>query len=64
MKRKVKLALPLYTGSQPSNKLGPNSARSLAKKNLGRSLLGHCHEEMTTLAGLLPELFALETGGG
>lgn len=33
---------------------------ALARADLGRSLLVHCHEEMTTLAGFLPELYALE----
>jgi hypothetical protein len=28
----------------------------------GRALENHCHEEMTFLAGFLPELFAAETG--
>lgn len=28
----------------------------LIKDNFGRALLTHCHEEMTTLAGFLPEL--------
>jgi hypothetical protein len=34
--------------------------RVLARTNLGRSLLVHCHEEMTTLASFLPELYASE----
>jgi len=39
----------------------PLARRALAKDSLGRSLLVHCHEEMTTLAGFLPALYALET---
>ena len=52
------------TGSRIVDRLG-NLAwvrRVLASDHLGRSLLVHCHEEMTTLAGFLPELYALETG--
>ncbi|MEM7412113.1 MAG: hypothetical protein AAF430_17935 [Myxococcota bacterium] len=33
-----------------------------ASDQAGRALQVHCHEEMTTLAGFLPELFAAETG--
>ncbi len=36
--------------------------RFAASEKLGRALLVHCHEEMTTLAGFLPELYASETG--
>lgn len=42
----------------------PWARHILAKDDLGRSLLVHCHEEMTTLAGFLPELYTLETGTG
>jgi hypothetical protein len=51
------------SGSRIIDRLG-NLAwarHSLARVVLGRSLLVHCHEEMTTLAGFLPELYALET---
>ncbi|MBW2236371.1 MAG: hypothetical protein JRG85_13355 [Deltaproteobacteria bacterium] len=34
--------------------------RSLARMTGGRSLLVHCHEEMTTLAGFLPGLYDAE----
>jgi len=52
------------SGSRIVDWLGNRSwaRRALAKDDLGRSLLVHCHEEMTTLAGFLPELYALETG--
>jgi hypothetical protein len=35
--------------------------RSQAPDRLGRALLVHCHEEMTNLAGFLPELYESET---
>jgi hypothetical protein len=34
--------------------------RCLATTSLGRALSVHCHEEMTTLAGFLPDLYASE----
>lgn len=42
----------------------PWARRTLAKDDLGRSLLVHCHEEMTTLSSFLPELYALEVDSG
>ncbi len=33
-----------------------------ASDTLGRALLVHCHEEMTTLSSFLPELYAAERG--
>lgn len=38
--------------------------RSRARFSFGRALLVHCHEEMTNLAGFLPELYAGEAQGG
>jgi len=35
--------------------------RVLASSTQGRALLVHCHEEMTTLAGFLPDLYAAGT---
>jgi len=35
--------------------------RRLAPLSLGRALAVHCHEEMSTLAGFLPDLYARET---
>ncbi len=35
--------------------------RSQARISSGRALLVHCHEEMTTLAGFLPDLYASES---
>ena len=51
------------SGSRLIDWLGNRSwvRRPLAHDGLGRSLLVHCHEEMTTLAGFLPALYALET---
>lgn len=37
--------------------------RSQARFSFGRSLLVHCHEEMTTLAGFLPGLYAAQGAG-
>ena len=34
--------------------------RVLARSSFGRALALHCHEEMTTLAGFLPDLYASE----
>ena len=50
------------SGSRIVQWLGNRSwvRRALVKDELGRSLLVHCHEEMTTLGGFLPELYALE----
>jgi hypothetical protein len=52
------------SGSRIVDRLGNLTwtRHALASVNLGRSLLVHCHEEMTTLAGFLPGLYALETG--
>jgi hypothetical protein len=36
--------------------------RLSARTSMGRALLVHCHEEMTTLAGFLPELHASASG--
>ena len=41
----------------------PAARRRAVSTGLGRALAVHCHEEMTTLAGFLPELYAAETGG-
>ena len=51
------------SGSRVVNRLGNFTwvRRALANDDLGRSLLVHCHEEMTTLAGFLPELYASES---
>ena len=38
--------------------------RLQVRTSLGRSLALHCHEEMTTLAGFLAELYESETGAG
>lgn len=38
--------------------------RALARKTFGRALALHCHEEMTTLAGFLPDLYASESRNG
>ena len=35
--------------------------RSLARMTFGRALAVHCHEEMSTLAGFLPELYGSES---
>lgn len=52
------------TGSRVINWLGnrPFLRRVLVKDHSGRALLTHCHEEMTTLAGFLPELYELKGG--
>jgi len=34
---------------------------ALARTSFGRALAVHCHEEMSTLAGFLPDLYASET---
>ena len=34
--------------------------RMLARMTFGRALAVHCHEEMSTLAGFLPDLYASE----
>ena len=54
------------SGARIVDRLGNLAAarRALASVGLGRSLLVHCHEEMTTLAGFLPQLHAQETGAG
>jgi len=38
----------------------PRLRRVLARTAMGRALEVHCHEEMTTLAGFLPDLYASE----
>jgi len=52
------------SGSRIVNWLGnrPILRRVLANEQFGRSLLVHCHEEMTTLAGFLPGLYSSEGG--
>jgi hypothetical protein len=51
-------------GSRVVDALGnqPWLRRIRSSDKLGRSLLVHCHEEMTTLAGFLPGLYERETG--
>ena len=53
-------------GSRLIDALGnrPWLRRLQARPPLGRALLVHCHEEMTTLAGFLPELYASEAKSG
>jgi hypothetical protein len=47
--------LPVALGNAPWIR------RTLAPMTFGRALAVHCHEEMTTLAGFLPELYASES---
>ena len=48
------------SGSRALERVGnsPWVRRIGASKTLGRALLVHCHEEMSTLAGFLPELYS------
>lgn len=39
----------------------PRVRRALARMPFGRALAVHCHEEMSTLAGFLPDLYASES---
>jgi hypothetical protein len=49
-------------GSRVIDALGnsPWIRRLRASETMGRALMVHCHEEMTTLAGFLPDLYASE----
>ena len=53
------------SGSSLTEVIGnrPWARRLQISDPLGRALEAHCHEEMSTLAGLLPALYASETGG-
>lgn len=42
----------------------PEARAALFPDAAGQGLLRHCHEEMSYLAGFLPELYAKETGRG
>ena len=52
-------------GSRLVETLGnqPLLRRFGATDTMGRALMVHCHEEMTTLAGFLPDLYASEARG-
>jgi hypothetical protein len=53
-------------GSSLLDRVGnfPATRRFMARDSFGRALLVHCHEEMSTLAGFLPELYASEAEVG